>query len=260
MFSGGAASWAAAKRVAERHGTDDLVLLFADTRTEDVDLYRFIKEAAANVGGEFITLDQGENIWDVFKRKRYLGNSRRDPCSQVLKREPTRKWVLKNCRPADTVLYLGYDWTEQHRADRTKLAWPGWKVEAPMCERPWVTKPQMLIQLQAFGIEPPRLYGLGMPHNNCGGGCVKAGIGHFAHLLEVLPDVYADWEMNEQKIREHLGKNVTILKDRRNKTQKPLSLRELRERIVANNTSKLDMEDIGGCGCFSDPPVKEAVR
>ena len=30
MFSGGIGSWAAAKRVAEAHGTDDLVLLFAD--------------------------------------------------------------------------------------------------------------------------------------------------------------------------------------------------------------------------------------
>ena len=39
MFSGGIASWATAKRVAERHGTDALTLLFADTRIEDDDLF-----------------------------------------------------------------------------------------------------------------------------------------------------------------------------------------------------------------------------
>jgi hypothetical protein len=30
MFSGGIGSWATAKRVAEKHGTDDLYLLFSD--------------------------------------------------------------------------------------------------------------------------------------------------------------------------------------------------------------------------------------
>ena len=38
FYSGGIASWAAAKRVAETHGVDGLKLLFADTLTEDEDL------------------------------------------------------------------------------------------------------------------------------------------------------------------------------------------------------------------------------
>ena len=38
MFSGGVGSWAAAKRVVERHGTEGVVLLFADTLIEDEDL------------------------------------------------------------------------------------------------------------------------------------------------------------------------------------------------------------------------------
>ena len=35
QFSGGIQSWAAAKRVAAEHGTDNLTLLFADTKMED---------------------------------------------------------------------------------------------------------------------------------------------------------------------------------------------------------------------------------
>lgn len=35
QYSGGIGSWAAAMRVAERHGVDDLVLLVADSRAED---------------------------------------------------------------------------------------------------------------------------------------------------------------------------------------------------------------------------------
>ncbi len=46
MFSGGAGSWAAAKRIAAR----PLTLLFADTLIEDGDLYRFLDDAAADVG------------------------------------------------------------------------------------------------------------------------------------------------------------------------------------------------------------------
>lgn len=61
MFSGGVGSWAAAKRVAERHGTADLVLLFADVLMEDSDTYRFLGEAARNVGGELVRIiDQEE--------------------------------------------------------------------------------------------------------------------------------------------------------------------------------------------------------
>jgi 3'-phosphoadenosine 5'-phosphosulfate sulfotransferase (PAPS reductase)/FAD synthetase len=52
MFSGGIGSWAAAKRVAERHGTSTLTLLFTDTLIEDADLYRFLVDAAENVGAK----------------------------------------------------------------------------------------------------------------------------------------------------------------------------------------------------------------
>jgi hypothetical protein len=53
---GGVASWMTAKRVAAMHGTDGLVLLFADTLMEDEDTYRFLEAGAANVGGEFVRL------------------------------------------------------------------------------------------------------------------------------------------------------------------------------------------------------------
>jgi len=70
MFSGGAGSWATAKLVAERHGTDGLTLLFADTKIEDEDTYRFLHEAAANVGGELVVTAEGRTPWEVFKDRR----------------------------------------------------------------------------------------------------------------------------------------------------------------------------------------------
>jgi hypothetical protein len=226
MFSGGIGSWAAAKRVAERHGTGDLTLLFSDTLTEDPDLYRFLGEAAAGIGGELVRLCDGRDIWQVFRDERFLGNHRIDPCSKLLKRLPADRWLAEHCDPADTVVYVGIDWTESQR--------------------------QMLDSLRAQGIEPPRLYALGFAHNNCGGGCVKAGIGHFAHLLKVLPDVYATWERNEQELRETLGGKAAILTDRRGGERHPMTLRDLRKRIQGGG--QVDMFEIGGCGCFSDEP------
>src|SRR6266511_1582734 len=50
QYSGGIGSWAAAQRVIAEHGTADVVLLFADTQVEDDDLYRFLGDAAAQIG------------------------------------------------------------------------------------------------------------------------------------------------------------------------------------------------------------------
>ena len=66
---------------------------------------------------------QGETIWQVFERSRFLGNSRADPCSRKLKREPSRAWVEANCAQGETVLYLGYDWTEMHRVEAAMKHW-----------------------------------------------------------------------------------------------------------------------------------------
>jgi hypothetical protein len=57
MFSSGAGSWAAARRVADQHGTENLALLFTDVKGnnpsphagEDEDNYRFLLEAAADI-------------------------------------------------------------------------------------------------------------------------------------------------------------------------------------------------------------------
>lgn len=251
-FSGGIGSWAAAKRVAEKFGTKDLILLFADVKMEDEDLYRFVDEAAANVGGTFVRLTEGRDPWTVFFDERFLGNSRVDPCSKILKRGMLDKWRDANVDPAEDVCYIGIDWSEMHRLDRLRLRCAPYRYEAPMCEKPYLDKSQMLGLLKAEGIQPPRLYGLGFHHNNCGGFCVKAGQAQFALLLEKFPERYAYHETREQEIRAFLGKNVSILTDRRgNGKKKPLTLKSFRERLERDKAA-LDVHEWGGCGCALD--------
>lgn len=251
MYSGGVGSWAAAKRVAQRHGTDNLVLLFCDTKCEDADTYRFLRESAANVGGKLVEIAEGRTIWDVFRDVRFLGNSRVDPCSRILKRDLADKWIADNYEPDDVTMYVGIDWSESHRYDRLRERKLPWIYEAPLCDAPYLTKPQMHEWAEREGIKQQRLYKMGAPHANCGGGCIKMGHGGFVRLLRADPQRYAEWESNELKLREELG-DVSILKDRTNGQTRPLTLRELRNR--ANNGATIDMFDIGGCGCFVDLP------
>lgn len=253
MFSSGAGSWAAAKRTVEHHGASEVTLLFADTNTEDADNYRFLHEAAANVGAPLVVLDNGgRTIWDVFHERRFLGNTRADPCSDALKRKPMRAWLEQHCDPDATAVVLGFGWEEAHRFRRAQGYWEPWRIEAPMCDEPYLFKPQVLDWLRAEGIEPPRLYAQGFEHANCGGGCVKAGQAQFRTLLRERPDTYAEWEAQEQAVRDHLGADVSILRDRTGGDTRPLTLRALRERLE-REPSLFDAADEGSCSCLLPP-------
>lgn len=264
MFSGGVGSWAAAKRVADRHGTADMTLLFTDTRTEDADLYRFIGEAAADVGAPLVTVADGRTIWELFRAERYLGNSRIAPCTSRLKRDVADRWLAEHCDPASTVCYVGIDWTEAHRFEgvgtrrglRKVKAEAGWRYEAPMCEPPYLAKWQMLRDLERAGIRPPRMYAEGFAHNNCGGLCVKGGIGHWSLVWRTRPAAFLVAEREERNMQTMLGRQVTILSETRAGAETPLPLSELRRRLT--DGEQVDMFEHGGCGCFIDDEQAEA--
>ena len=242
-----------ARRVVDRHGTADVTLLFTDTMMEDPDLYRFLDESSAQMGLEVTTIADGRSPWEVFIDVRFLGNTRADPCSRILKRALAKKWLEDNCDPEDTVVYLGFSWDEGHRADRARGVWEsiGWQIETPLCEPPYIHRDRssILATFREAGLEPPRLYTMGFPHNNCGGFCVKAGQAHFELLLRKLPEIYRWHEEAEDFIRVYLDKDVAVLRDRRGGQTKPLTLRTFRETIEAGQC--FDRNEWGGCGCFA---------
>jgi hypothetical protein len=205
---------------------------------------------------DLVWLAEGRDPWTVFFDERFLGNSSVDPCSKILKRRVIDGWIAANCDPAATTFLIGIDWSEKHRFTRLRArrAEHGWAYEAPLCDPPYLSTRDVFDQLRAAGIRRPRLYTLGLSHNNCGGGCIKAGQGHWVQVYHALPAVYAWWEAKEQAIRAYLGKPVSILTDRTGDgIKKPLTLADLRARI--EGSGQIDMFDVGGCGCF----VEEAV-
>ncbi len=245
-FSGGVCSFWAAKRVIDREGPQNVTLLFADVLIEDADLYRFNAEAEKILGVPITRISLEMTPWELFARQRMIGSSRVPLCSVYLKREPLDAWQRKHLLEMDSVIYVGIDWTELHRLEALRSAKRGWRIEAPMTEPPLWDKCKMLSELKPLGIEPPRLYRFGLPHNNCGGLCVKAGISHFVHVLKTLPDKFADWEWQEEKLRASLG-DFSILHDRRGGGRHTLSLKSLRERVQAGE--RFPKFEWGGCGC-----------
>jgi hypothetical protein len=262
-YSGGIGSWMTAKRVIEKVGKENVLLVFTDTKIEDPDLYRFIKETSEEMGTGYVHLEDGRTPWEVFRDKRFIGNSRLAHCSHVLKQDVFKEWLHSTFDPDECVIYLGIDWTEEHRTTKPRESYFPYRVEFPMCEEPYLTKNEMIEELNRIGIKTPSLYELGFSHNNCGGFCVRAGFGHFAHLLEKKPELYKHHEEKEQEMREFLRKDYSILKRTKvvwkdnghggrfkDKEIEQVTLKQLREEIEANQIENIDFQDIGGCGCF----------
>lgn len=265
MFSGGIGSWLAAKRIVSKvQEGDRFVLLFSDVKGntdnphigEDEDTYRFIQDAAKNVGGELIILKDGRDIWQLFSEQKFLGNSRVANCSKMLKQRPARNWLKENCDPLDTTIYVGIDWTEMHRLPAIIKNYKPYLAVAPLIEPPYIDKETMIKMAKAEGLQPPRLYSLGFAHNNCGGGCVRAGQAQFKKLYETIPERFKVWEEKEQQIINEIGKPVSILTEMVNGEKKQLPLTELRRRIEEKN-SQIDELDFGGCGCFFESDERE---
>jgi 3'-phosphoadenosine 5'-phosphosulfate sulfotransferase (PAPS reductase)/FAD synthetase len=250
LYSGGIGSWATTRLLLQKVKPHNIIPVFCDVLAEDPDLYRFINETIDRFGLKLITLTDGRTPWQLFKQQKFIGNARVDICSRMLKREPFTKWLKENFKPSECYLYIGIDWSEIHRFEQARDLWLPYRVRCPLYDPPWYSKDRVFSWLAEDGIKAPKLYRLGFTHNNCSGFCIKAGQGHFAKLLKVLPDRFAEFEREEQEAREIIGSDVAVLSQMRGGKRKPLTLSKLREQLQAGS-SEVDLGEIGGCGCFS---------
>jgi len=244
-YSGGLGSFAAALKVKRKWG--ECTLVFTDTKTEDPDLYRFLVETSEALGCELVTLADGRDIWQVFEDVKFHGNSLIDPCSRILKRELFRKHMEATYDPAETVLYFGIDDRESHRMVAIKRNWQPWNTSAPLCDDP-MSREEILNELDVMGIDPPALYEMGFPHNNCGGFCVKTGQKQMKLLLEKLPERYAWHEERQENLFAKIGKKHGFIRKVIRGELAYLSLKEFREMLSSGEKAEGWIEE--GCGCF----------
>lgn len=246
--SGGLSSFEALDRTIQKYGKDTVLGVFADTKIEDPDLYRFLDDQEKFFGIRIVRLADGRTPFQVWYDERCITLRKYIPCSQLLKRNTIQKWLDQEVSGEKYTLVFGFDWDEIDRMNRLEKSYTPIPIEFPLLENTSLMKCDILEKVKRVGISPPRLYLEGFHHNNCGGGCVKGGKSHWAFLLQARPETYRQWEEEESAFRRFLGRNVSILKDYRGDERKPYTLSDLR--IEIENGGKIPRYDWGGCGCF----------
>lgn len=244
-LSGGLASAALAIIAAERG--HDYEMYFADTLIEDEDLYRFNNDVAEFLGKSFHHLVDGRTPWEVFVDRKFIGNSRVAHCSDELK----TKQVMAALEGSNRHLVLGMYLDEADRLERAVVKWAPRRVRSLLIERKW-TPVRVKALFAKIGIAEPKLYGLGFPHNNCGGVCVRAGQAQFAALLKHFRKRYLAHERAQLKAMQRIGPTAKpFIRVIRAGVTEYLTMHEFRIRVerleLVPNTY-----EFGGCGCFVD--------
>lgn len=268
-FSGGMGSFAEARSCVDKYGKDNVKLIFADTKMEDEDLYRFLIETSQFLGSELVTLKDGRDVWELFEDNKFVGNSRVDICSRVLKRELINGYILKKygkkvkqltgkltktgrkqfqsiyVPDVAVEIHLGIDASESHRLKRAQERMKPWIYRSTLVEEGRIVYKDYS---EKYGIAIPRLYREGFSHNNCGGFCVKAGLGHFKILYEKLPERYLEHEKKENNLRYKYG-TLPFLSKTEGGIKKRLYMQDYREQYLEKGLAEQDTYDIGGCSC-----------
>lgn len=249
-LSGGLSSFEALRRTVEKHGTDNVVCLFADTKIEDEDLYRFLDDIERHFGVPIVRLADGRDVWDVLFEYRMFRVNTFAPCSRELKRNVIEGYIRKTFRKQAITRVYGLNWDEYGRRQQLVNLHEPAPVWFPLAEKPWLWTADFAKIATDLGIRPPRLYEMGFEHNNCGGFCVRAGQAHFATLLREMPDRYAYHEQREEELRQEVGKDIALLHVKRKSGTRSMTLRQFR--LEQEHGRDYDRTEFGGCGCFVD--------
>lgn len=261
QYSTGVASAELAWRLVAEHGRENVTCLTADTLVEHKDNWRFAYEVHDRLLCEWIILTHGRTPMQIGRDVGIVPNNRMAVCSRILKRELLRGYINEHFGPAETIVYEGYDWTEQDRIDAARPHWLPYRLAVPLAEPPYTDKPDLLAVFRSRGIEPPWLYSQNYTHANCSGCCVRGGQAQWELTLRVQRPLYLKWEEEEEESRALLGKDVSILRDRTKSTLRPLTLRRFREELD-RQPSMFDADDWGACGCkdMSGSDAQPAVQ
>ncbi|MDR7257747.1 hypothetical protein J2X47_001927 [Sphingomonas sp. BE270] len=241
-----------------------------------------LRARAAKDLPELVWLVEGRDPWEIFRDRRFLGNSQVDLCSRIAKREIADAWAMGNCHrmgelfgDADTFA-VGIDIGERHRFDdgeggglRPRKAEAGWLYHAPLIDAELAISAATSDELRGplreivrllyapveeLGVRGQRMYRQGYKHGNCGGFCIKAGMAHWANRYLIAPLRYAYDAMMERKLGAFLGKPVAMLTDRSGGTGKrPLTLDAFARRLRAQPGRQYEYKPgESGCGCMTE--------
>lgn len=119
-FSGGVTSaWCAGWALAH-YPKEEVVFLFHDTKEEDPDTYRFIREMAAALNHPVVEQSDGRSVTEVFHDEGAIANNRMAFCSRILKAEQRDKYfkMLRGQGVTEIINVVGFSTIEWQRVQK----------------------------------------------------------------------------------------------------------------------------------------------
>ncbi len=235
-FSGGVSSAWCAGWALRKFPSEEVVFLFHDTREEDADTYRFIREMIGVLGHPITERSDGRSVTEIFDDENAIANNRMAFCSRILKAEQRDLYFDElRLQGVDKIVnVLGFSNIEWRRLQRTsaRAERDGYAVRFPMVEEK-VSKQAAVDWVLSRGVRPPGMYAWS-EHANCVG-CVRGGKAYWLQVAKNAPEVFEA----RCKTEEEFGH--TILKD--------VTLRELVKVGLKRTVKQRESIVIGSCEC-----------
>lgn len=208
-FSCGAASAVATKLTISENKDAEIVIVYAETGSEDPDNLRFLKDCEQWFGHPVTRLrnDKYADTWDVWEQKKYIAGISGAPCTRALKIDVQQAFE----RPGDRHIF-GYtaDGNDIKRANGFREHYPDLDMVTPLIEK-GINKAACLAMIITAGIEPPKTYAIGFPNANCIPCCKAQSPSYWALVRQEYP-----LEFNRMtELSRRLGAKLAVLKDER---------------------------------------------
>ncbi len=230
-LSGGVPSAVMAEEVIQRYGREHTLLWFADVRVEDADLYRFLHDCMQRWKGVLYWYTDGRTPLELAAQKKLIPCNQHCPCSYELKVKPFRQLI--KAMPVLPTVNIGLEVHERKRLVSVKKSYaeaiPGVEVVYPLLWREWYHA-DLFATVRSWDIAIPRLYERGFQHNNCGGACVRQGVGEWRRLQQWDPERYASYEQWEQEQRNQGGPRAerSFASRQQHGVKQPITLAQIR--------------------------------
>lgn len=190
---------------------EEVVALFHDTKREDADTYRYLREMAATLGVAITERSDGRSVEEVEDDEHALANNRMAFCSRILKAEPRDRYFAELravgvTRIVSVVGFSAHEWQRVQRAFIRGVA-DGYEVRFPLVEE-GVTKQQCADWSIALGVPLPAMYAWS-DHANCVG-CRRGGKGYWLAVRENAPAVFEAAKARESTFGHTFLKDTTL--------------------------------------------------
>jgi len=229
-WSGGVASAVACYLTLRHYRDHQISIVFCDTHQEHPDTYRFMEDFKRILGVDIECIESEvyhdpEAVWDRYTGLNFATGA---PCSSELKRTPRIKYQDTG---NDFAQIFGFDdCPKEHRRARSMLLNnPDLNPVFPLIAEGY-DRSKIFACLKHLGIKHPKTYQHFLNNNCIGaddspkGGCVQGGIGYWQKMKDIYPKKYAWMAKKEHELSRIKGKPVTICRDQRGGTKKPLFL------------------------------------